>query len=95
MNENVVIETERLILRKYTLDDFDALYEIVSDETELNALADIFAELRFKISTGRCFRKSDTIFIRNTGEEGSEKKLHAPAVTGFLEIPLITRSIHI
>ena len=26
-----MIETDRLILRKYTLDDFDALYEIVSD----------------------------------------------------------------
>lgn len=25
------IETDRLILREYTLDDFDALYEIVSD----------------------------------------------------------------
>ena len=26
-----MIETESLILRKYTMDDFDALYEIVSD----------------------------------------------------------------
>ena len=26
-----MIETERLILRQYTLDDFDALYEILSD----------------------------------------------------------------
>ena len=26
-----MIETERLILREYTMDDFDALYEIVSD----------------------------------------------------------------
>ena len=26
-----MIETERLILREYTFDDFDALYEIVSD----------------------------------------------------------------
>ena len=26
-----MIETERLLLREYTLDDFDALYEIVSD----------------------------------------------------------------
>ena len=26
-----MIETQRLILRKYTLDDFDALYEIMSD----------------------------------------------------------------
>ena len=27
-----MIETERLLLREYTMDDFDALYEIVSDE---------------------------------------------------------------
>ena len=26
-----VIETERLLLREYTMDDFDALYEILSD----------------------------------------------------------------
>ena len=26
-----MIETERLILRNYTMNDFDALYEIVSD----------------------------------------------------------------
>jgi len=26
-----MIETERLILRKYTIEDFEALYEIVSD----------------------------------------------------------------
>ena len=28
----MIIETERLILREYTYDDFDALYEILSDE---------------------------------------------------------------
>ena len=27
----MVIETNRLILREYTMDDFDALYEILSD----------------------------------------------------------------
>lgn len=27
----MVMETERLILREYTLDDFNALFEIVSD----------------------------------------------------------------
>ena len=26
-----MIETERLLLREYTIDDFDALYEIMSD----------------------------------------------------------------
>lgn len=26
-----MIETERLILREYTMEDFEALYEIVSD----------------------------------------------------------------
>ena len=29
--ETMIIETERLILREYTVDDFDALYEILSD----------------------------------------------------------------
>ncbi len=29
--DKMVIETERLIPREYTLDDFDALYEIMSD----------------------------------------------------------------
>lgn len=27
----MTIETERLILRNYTMDDFDALFEIMSD----------------------------------------------------------------
>ena len=32
-----MIETERLLLREYTIDDFDALYEIMSDaETTLS-----------------------------------------------------------
>ena len=29
--DETIIETERLKLRKYTPDDFDALYEIISD----------------------------------------------------------------
>lgn len=29
---NVIIETERLLLREYTMDDFEALFEIVSDK---------------------------------------------------------------
>ena len=28
----MILETERLIIREYTHDDFDALYEILSDE---------------------------------------------------------------
>ena len=28
----MIVETERLILREYTLEDFDALYEILSDK---------------------------------------------------------------
>ena len=28
----MIIETERLILREYTFDDFDSLYEILSDK---------------------------------------------------------------
>ena len=30
-SDKTIIETERLLLRKYTPDDFDALYEIISD----------------------------------------------------------------
>ncbi len=29
--DNLIIETDRLLLREYTMDDFDALYEILSD----------------------------------------------------------------
>lgn len=31
MSDYTIIETDRLILREYTMDDFDALYEILSD----------------------------------------------------------------
>lgn len=31
----MIIETERFILREYVVDDFDALFEIVSDPTQL------------------------------------------------------------
>ena len=28
---NIILETDRLILREYTTDDFDALYRVISD----------------------------------------------------------------
>jgi len=31
MNGKTIIETSRLVLRKYTPEDFDALFEIMSD----------------------------------------------------------------
>jgi RimJ/RimL family protein N-acetyltransferase len=34
----MIIETERLLLREYTMDDFDALYEIMSDAETMAAL---------------------------------------------------------
>lgn len=38
------IETERLVLRPYTMDDFDALYEIVSDEETMQHYPSVFSE---------------------------------------------------
>ncbi|MDE7227034.1 MAG: GNAT family N-acetyltransferase, partial [Treponemataceae bacterium] len=42
------IETARLILREYTLDDFDALYEIVSDAETMRHYPKPFDEARTK-----------------------------------------------
>lgn len=42
------IETTRLILREYTLDDFDALYEIVSDAETMRHYPEPFDEARTK-----------------------------------------------
>ena len=41
-----MIETERLILREYTLDDFDALYEILSDPETMQHYHAPFDEAR-------------------------------------------------
>ena len=32
MDKRIILETERLVLREYTNEDFDWLYEILSDE---------------------------------------------------------------
>ena len=42
----MVIETERLVLREYTLDDFDALFEIVSDPETMQHYPAPFDEKR-------------------------------------------------
>ena len=42
----MIIETNRLILREYTLDDFDALYEIVSDPETMKHYPKPFDEER-------------------------------------------------
>lgn len=42
----VIIETNRLILREYTLDDFDNLYEIVSDPETMRHYPKPFDEER-------------------------------------------------
>lgn len=44
----MVIETERLILREYTRDDFDALFEIVSDPETMQHYPAPFDEQRTK-----------------------------------------------
>ena len=45
---STVIETERLILREYTMDDYDALYEIVSDEETMQHYPAPFDEEKTK-----------------------------------------------
>ncbi len=42
----MIIETERLILREYALDDFDSLYEIVSDAETMQHYPEPFDEER-------------------------------------------------
>ena len=41
-----MIETERLLLREYTMDDFDALYEIMSDPETMQHYPAHFDEAR-------------------------------------------------
>ena len=41
-----MIETERLLLREYTIDDFDALYEIMSDAETMQHYPAPFDETR-------------------------------------------------
>ena len=41
-----MIETERLLLREYTMDDFDALYEIMSDPETMQHYPAPFDEAR-------------------------------------------------
>ncbi|MBO5599167.1 MAG: GNAT family N-acetyltransferase [Oribacterium sp.] len=43
-----MIETERLLLREYTIDDFDALYEIMSDAETMQHYSAPFDETRTK-----------------------------------------------
>ena len=45
-DNKMVIETERLMLREYTLDDFDALYEIMSDPDPKNTISYAYAITR-------------------------------------------------
>jgi RimJ/RimL family protein N-acetyltransferase len=44
----MIIETERLILREYTIEDYDALYEIVSDQETMQHYPKPFDEERTK-----------------------------------------------
>lgn len=45
-NNKIVIETERLFLRKYTFDDFNALFEILSDSETMQHYPAPFDEQR-------------------------------------------------
>ncbi|MGN0812123.1 MAG: GNAT family N-acetyltransferase [Candidatus Coproplasma sp.] len=44
----MIIETERLLLREFILDDFDALYEIMSDKETMQHYSKSFDEQRVK-----------------------------------------------
>lgn len=44
----MIIETERLILREYTLEDFEALFEIMSDPETMQHYPKPFDEERTK-----------------------------------------------
>lgn len=46
---NVILETERLVLREWTLTDADALYEILSDREVVKYLADSLPFSREKV----------------------------------------------
>ena len=48
MRNEMMIETERLLLREYTMDDFDALYEIMSDAETMQHYPAPFDEARTK-----------------------------------------------
>ena len=43
-----MIQTERLLLREYTIDDFDALYEIMSDAETMQHYPAPFDETRIR-----------------------------------------------
>ena len=54
-----MIETERLLLREYTIDDFDALYEIMSEHVSCTLLTDLisFSRVRFgHLFPGTCVK---------------------------------------
>lgn len=44
----MIVQTERLLLRKYTLEDFDALYEIMSAPETMQHYAKSFDAERTK-----------------------------------------------
>ena len=46
IKQEEMIETERLLLRKYTMDDFEALYEIMSDAETMQHYPVPFDEAR-------------------------------------------------
>ncbi len=58
INKNNILETERLILRRYTKDDFDDLYEYLSDDDVIKyepyksmSRDEVKANLEWRIST--------------------------------------------
>lgn len=44
MDRNKILETERLYLRKYKIEDFNALYEIFSDSETMKHYPSVFDE---------------------------------------------------
>ena len=82
-----MIETKRLLLRKYTMDDFEALYEIMSDLETM--------ELPYKILMEKCSQRSGITFTKNIGDGDLQKKLHGLYGTGCSKTRSMTRFIPI
>ena len=53
MDHKIIIETERLLLREYSLDDFDALYEIMSDPETMQHYPDPTNEISYAYAISR------------------------------------------
>ena len=68
----MVIETERLFLREYMFDDFNALFEIVSDSETMQHYPAPFDENKTKDCME--FRKLSKVWIWTLGSRAKRKR---------------------